>query len=106
MLACLPETPTSGACTPSDGCDVFAQNCPNGAACLFMGNGATTCWFATGAVHGQACVQGLCAAGFQCDYGSNTCRRVCQPGGAACPGGGSCADHTGFAGFSVGLCTP
>jgi imidazolonepropionase-like amidohydrolase len=103
--SCLPETPTSGVCTPSEGCDLFAQDCANSAACIFHGNGTTFCWFAGVAGEGEPCTNGLCMRGLQCDPAKGLCRKICKPGAATgCAAGRACEDFAALAGLSVGLC--
>ncbi|WP_437731217.1 amidohydrolase family protein [Sorangium sp. So ce1335] len=108
--ACLLDggSPTGGSCAEGDGCDLFAQDCANGAACVFLGNGATSCWYAGAGSGGQPC-DGLyaCAPGSVCDEASITCKDLCDPRGeraAACPGGGKCVDRSAIAGLPVGVC--
>ncbi|WP_438032350.1 amidohydrolase family protein [Sorangium sp. So ce204] len=100
---------TGGACIDGDGCDLFAQDCDNGAACVFWGNGSTSCWNAGAGSDGQPCDASFaCAPGSICDP-SNTCRALCDPRGeraAPCPGGERCVDHTALAGLPVGTCEP
>lgn len=98
---------TGGACIDGDGCDLFAQDCANGAACVFWGNGSTSCWNAGAGSDGQPCDAAFaCAPGCVCDP-SSTCRALCDPRGergAPCPGGERCVDHSALAGLSVGTC--
>jgi imidazolonepropionase-like amidohydrolase len=100
---------TGGACVDGDGCDLFAQDCVNGAACVFWGNGSTSCWYAGAGSDGQPCDASFaCAPGSVCDP-SNTCRALCDPRGergAPCPGGEQCVDRTALAGLPVGTCEP
>ncbi|AUX45820.1 amidohydrolase [Sorangium cellulosum] len=108
--ACLLDdrSPTGGSCVQGDGCDPLQQGCENGAACMFWGNGSTSCWYAGAGSDGEPCdAAGLCAAGSVCDGSSNTCRALCdprEPSRAACPGGKKCVDYSGFAGLPVGVC--
>ncbi|WP_437523116.1 amidohydrolase family protein [Sorangium sp. So ce726] len=100
---------TGGACIHGDGCDLFAQACDNGAACVFWGNGSTSCWYAGAGSDGQPCDASFaCAPGSICDP-SNTCRALCDPRGergAPCPSGERCVDHTALAALPVGTCEP
>ncbi|MGK4000903.1 amidohydrolase family protein [Sorangium sp. So ce1024] len=108
--ACLYDggSPTGGSCVEGDGCDLFAQDCENGAACVFIGNGATSCWYAGVGSGGQPCdALFTCAPGSVCDEASTTCKDLCDPRGeraAACPGGGKCVDRSAIAGLPVGVC--
>jgi imidazolonepropionase-like amidohydrolase len=107
--ACVSEADAGGAgiCFPGDGCDPLAQSCVNGAACVPIGNGATTCWPAGFGAHGAPCnVDGSCAAGSVCDL-SNRCADLCDPHGVKgkpCPAGKSCVDASSWAGVPVGMC--
>ena len=89
-------------------CDLFAQACENGAACVFVGNGATSCWFAGAGSGGQPCdALFACAPGSVCDHGTSTCKDLCDPRGertGACPGGRKCVDRSAIAGLPVGVC--
>ncbi|WP_437586714.1 amidohydrolase family protein [Sorangium sp. So ce1000] len=100
---------SGGACVDGDGCDLFAQECENGAACVFWGNGSTSCWYAAEGSDGQPCdASYACAPGSVCGP-SNTCRALCDPRGERgepCPGGERCVDHTAIAGLPVGTCEP
>ncbi|WP_437285401.1 amidohydrolase family protein [Sorangium sp. So ce406] len=108
--ACLYDggSPTGGSCAAGDGCDLFAQDCENGAACVFLGNGATSCWYAGAGSGGQPCdALFSCAPGSVCDERSGTCKDLCDPRGDrahACPGGKKCVDRSSIAGLPVGLC--
>ncbi|XXY52568.1 amidohydrolase family protein [Sorangium sp. So ce269] len=108
--ACLLDaaSPTGGSCAPGDGCDLFAQGCDNGAACVFWGNGATSCWYAGAGSDGQPCDASFgCAPGSVCDGASGTCKDLCDPRGErgeACPGGKKCVDYSALAGLPVGAC--
>ncbi|WP_063752060.1 amidohydrolase family protein [Sorangium cellulosum] len=108
--ACVVDggSPTGGSCVDGDGCDLFAQDCENGAACVFLGNGATSCWYAGAGSGGQPCdALFACAPGSQCDEASSTCKDLCDPRGArarACPGGKKCVDRSAIAGLPVGVC--
>lgn len=108
--ACLYDggSPTGGSCVEGDGCDLFAQACENGAACVFVGNGATSCWFAGAGSGGQPCdALFSCAPGSVCDHGTSTCKDLCDPRGertGACPGGRKCVDRSAIAGLPVGVC--
>ncbi|WP_437631038.1 amidohydrolase family protein [Sorangium sp. So ce854] len=108
--ACLYDggSPTGGSCVAGDGCDLFAQDCENGAACVFIGNGATSCWYAGAGSGGQPCdALFTCAPGSVCDEASATCKDLCDPRGeraAACPGGEKCVDRSAIAGLAVGVC--
>lgn len=108
--ACLFDggSPTGGSCAEGDGCDLFAQACENGAACVFLGNGATSCWYAGAGSGGQPCDASFtCAPGSVCDPETDTCKDLCDPRGErgeACPGGKKCVDRSAFAGLPVGLC--
>lgn len=99
---------SSGTCYQSDGCDPIVQNCPNGAACVPLGNAATACWFAGTAGAGQPCgAGGLCQRGAVCDFQSNRCRTICDPAGlsgTACPAGKQCVDYSAAAGVPLGEC--
>ncbi|XXX73796.1 amidohydrolase family protein [Sorangium sp. So ce134] len=101
-------SPTGGSCVEGDGCDLFAQDCENGAACVFWGNGATSCWLAGAGSDGQPCDASFaCAPGSVCDWASSACRDLCDPRGErgkACPGGERCVDRAAIAGLPVGVC--
>ncbi|WP_437275765.1 amidohydrolase family protein [Sorangium sp. So ce375] len=101
---------TGGACTDGDGCDLFAQDCENGAACVFWGNASTSCWYAGAGSDGQPCdASYACAPGSVCDGASTTCRALCDPRGERgepCPDGERCVDQTAIAGLRVGTCAP
>jgi imidazolonepropionase-like amidohydrolase len=103
--ACFPMEDFVGTdfCMPGHECDVLAQDCGNGAACGFVGNGATMCWVASSATHGQPCVAGACAPGNQCDP-TSTCRQICDPASATCADATTCTDLSQFAGMDVGIC--
>lgn len=100
--------PTGGLCIPGDGCDPVAQDCENGAACVFWGNGATSCWYAGAGSNGQPCdPTGTCAVGSVCDRASGTCKDLCDPRGVRgkpCPRGRWCVDRSAIAGVPVGVC--
>ena len=67
---------------PADGCDLFAQDCENGAACSWAGEGETMCWQASEVDDGEPCAYGFsCAAGSQCDFFSGSCYALCDPAG-------------------------
>ena len=103
----MPQSLGGAYCYPSDGCDPIAQDCENAAACIFIGNAATSCTFATEATAGQPCDYGTsCAAGDQCAYGSGTCYQLCDPGlsPAACATGQTCKDLSAQAGITIGEC--
>ena len=103
--ACFPAPSGGGVCQASDGCDPLAQDCKNGEACVWWGNGATNCSFAGRATAGQACgTYGTCAPGNRCDLQSNLCVRICDPRAPQCPTGTSCIDRSAEAGLPVGDC--
>ncbi|WP_437596761.1 amidohydrolase family protein [Sorangium sp. So ce590] len=108
--ACLFDgaSATGGSCAPGDGCDLFAQDCENGAACVFWGNGSTSCWFAGAGSDGQPCEASFaCAPGSVCDGAARACVDLCDPRGERgepCPGGKRCVDLAAIAGLSVGVC--
>jgi imidazolonepropionase-like amidohydrolase len=108
--ACLPLSGSSsqGACLSGDGCNPILQDCANDAACVPLGNGATTCWYAGTAPLGKPCGPGgLCKKGLVCDFSSYRCKALCDPKGAlgaACPVGRSCVDYSDLAGVAVGEC--
>ncbi|KYG11306.1 amidohydrolase [Sorangium cellulosum] len=108
--ACLFDggSPTGASCVEGDGCDLFAQDCENGAACVFLSNGATSCWFAGAGSDGRPCDASFaCAPGSVCDWGSSACRDLCDPRGErgkACPGGKRCIDRAAITGLPVGVC--
>jgi imidazolonepropionase-like amidohydrolase len=99
---CYPSLSGGGACHAGDGCDPIAQNCSNGAACVFWGNGATSCWIAGSGTLGSACDGAAlnCARGFQCDWNSGRCVRLCDPKNSDC----NCVDRSAEAGIPVGEC--
>jgi imidazolonepropionase-like amidohydrolase len=91
-------------CQPSDGCDLFARDCPTSMACVFSGNAATFCAPAGGSP-GACDAYGLCARGYQCDAG--TCRKLCDPADPAripCAAGETCRDLSAQAGLPIGWC--
>ena len=101
-------TSSAGSCYPGDACELFAQSCENGAACQWIGNGATLCSAAGKGTAGSPCAAygAGCAPGFQCNPGSLKCYQLCQPGQlGTCPEGHSCTDLSSYAGLSVGMCS-
>ncbi len=98
---------SDGYCFKGDGCDVWKQDCPNQTACLWIGNGATTCYYAGPAKEGDHCKTTGCQPGLQCDYYADRCERLCDPTMKdTCGAGTHCADYTAYAGFPVGMCAP
>jgi imidazolonepropionase-like amidohydrolase len=106
--ACIPITFARGYCLAGDGCDLLRQGCANGTACIFLGNAATLCGFASSATAGESCgAGGTCAPGLQCDDNSGRCAILCDPSAPnMCPSGGSCQDRSAQAGLTVGECSP
>jgi imidazolonepropionase-like amidohydrolase len=106
--ACLRDAASTqgGLCYPGDGCDLLTQDCPNGAACIWAGNAATFCWFASDAQAGEACPNGACAPGLACSYYTGLCEVLCDPDAAdpGCPEGTTCQDQSAWAGLSIGQC--
>lgn len=106
--ACLPGSfGAPGYCLQGDGCDPLKQDCENGAACYWLGNGATRCLWASAATDGQACAaSNTCSPGHQCSFTSGECAKLCDPKGDSsdCPDQKSCVDQTAYAGLSVGEC--
>lgn len=106
--ACLPELSSSqSACYQGEGCDLLGQDCQNQAACVPLGHGATACWPSSAARPGEPCTGGgLCAAGATCDFYSDRCKQICDPGapGDSCPPGTSCVDYSSLAGLPLGEC--
>jgi imidazolonepropionase-like amidohydrolase len=108
--ACFPQSgsDSAGWCYPGDGCDLIAQDCDNGAACIWVGNGSAVCWFAGQAVAGEPCDEGMstCAPGAQCDFASGQCLQLCDPTATtpSCPAGTTCTDRTVEAGLTIGEC--
>lgn len=92
-----------GFCYLGDGCDPLAQNCENSEACIWLGNGGSLCYFAGTSTAGQACNNGNCAPGNQCDL-ANVCRELCDPNMPACPDLTSCTDVSAEAGLPIGEC--
>lgn len=104
VTACSPQN----TCAPGDACDPWAQDCENGAACSWIGNGATACWPASRREAGAPCENGgMCAPGNQCDFTTGVCYGLCDPGseGSGCDEGESCHDLETFAEMSIGQCT-
>jgi imidazolonepropionase-like amidohydrolase len=122
---CQPQTPTScpkkkmcyqtapqsskGFCVSGTSCDPLQQDCPNGTACIWLGNGTTTCWNAGAGKDGAACGGNqFCAKGYQCNYNSGKCYKLCNPKdpkAILCDSQfQSCNDLSQYAGFSVGGC--
>ena len=103
---CAADIAGGRACYPSIGCDLIAQNCANGTACVPMSNGATWCASAGEASAGAECdgttLQRLCARGLYCNGG--TCEQLCAVGGAGCPAGQGCASVEAETGVDVGTC--
>lgn len=98
----------ASTCWEGDGCDPFAQDCPNATACIWVGHGATRCWYADTPGPNERCSSwGGCLPGLQCDA-DGTCRRLCVPGSpdAGCDTGETCYDDSGLAGLPVGHCAP
>ena len=81
----------AGYCMLGDGCDLFTQDCKNGAACVWLGNGATSCWYADASKKaGDGCVtSSACARGFQCNAYKGVCYELCHPTDAT---EGPCSD--------------
>lgn len=109
--ACFPQAQSAslGFCYPGDGCDPIEQACDNGAACIWLGNGATLCWVAGFGTQGAPCDPGgLCAPGYQCDFASGKCHELCDPAAApsTCPSGTNCLDLSATAGVPIGECRP
>jgi imidazolonepropionase-like amidohydrolase len=99
---CFPSLEGDGACHAGDGCDLFLQDCVNGAACIFWGNSATGCWFAGSGTDGAPCSNSVgCARGFQCDYLAGKCRKLCDPAAPSCA---NCVDQSAQAGLAIGWC--
>jgi imidazolonepropionase-like amidohydrolase len=107
---CFPQGSSAfeGFCLDGDGCDPVAQDCANGEACIWLGNGATLCWYAGVPGPGEPCSDvGTCAQGSQCDFATLVCVQNCDPadpGGGGCPAGQTCADRSAEAGLPVGAC--
>lgn len=108
--ACFPQpgSTSKGFCYPGDGCDPIAQGCDNGAACIWLGNGATLCWSAGAGVEGEACPFGDCAPGYQCDFATAICHAICDPAvtPTTCAAGTHCVDMSADAGLPLGECRP
>jgi imidazolonepropionase-like amidohydrolase len=105
--ACFPQASgTEGFCYPGDGCDPLAQGCANGEACIWLGNGATLCWYAAEPIGGEPCsALGVCAPGHQCDFTTSRCVELCDPRRTdGCSGGRTCRDRSAEAGVTVGEC--
>jgi imidazolonepropionase-like amidohydrolase len=105
--ACFGHPVDGGYCHPGDGCDPLAQDCLNGAACIWVGNGATLCNYASDTPNGEGCGDGFsCAQGAQCDWSDYVCRALCDPHAAdgGCPQGTECIDLSPYAGVAVGEC--
>jgi hypothetical protein len=96
----------NGFCYQGDGCDPLAQNCENSEACIWLGNGASLCYFSSTSTAGQSCINGNCAQGNQCDLRANICHEICDPNMAmpACPDLTSCTDVSAEAGLPIGEC--
>jgi imidazolonepropionase-like amidohydrolase len=99
-----------GYCYKGDGCDLFKQDCANDAACIWMGNATTVCWYASPAnTAGGACsASGTCAKGLQCNGYTKSCYELCHPtdpGKGPCAGSGQvCQDLSSYAGQAAGQC--
>lgn len=104
--ACLYPQPLLGFCYVGDGCDPIAQDCENGEACIWLGNEATLCWYASTQGPGEPCsATGTCAPGAQCNFATNRCVQLCAPAGSdECPEGQTCIDRSEEAGVPVGEC--
>jgi hypothetical protein len=106
--ACFSDATSTagGMCLSGDDCDLLAQDCENGAACIWAGNGSTFCWFASDAQAGAPCLDGTCAPGLACGYSSGLCEQLCDPAAAdpGCPGVTTCQDPSAWAGLSIGQC--
>jgi len=109
--ACFARSQSSsvGYCMPGDGCDLFAQDCQNDAACLWIGNGATSCWYGGTRNAGDSCDDSAaCAPGLQCNYYSGTCYELCHPEdpaeGSCDSPDATCQDLSSYAGLPVGQC--
>ena len=106
--ACFPQDQGSdGWCYPGDGCDLLTQDCANGEACIWVGNGASICWFAGVPTAGQACDElGSCAPGSECDFYTNKCNKLCDPAATdpGCATGETCVDKSSQAGLPIGEC--
>jgi imidazolonepropionase-like amidohydrolase len=106
--ACFPQSDSllRGFCYEGDGCDPRVQDCTNGEACIWIGNGATLCWVAGQAVAGERCdLSTPCARGHQCDLFRGVCEELCDPEGAnTCPPPQLCRNRSGEAGLLVGTC--
>ena len=100
---------STGYCLLGDGCDLFSQDCPNSAACIWLGNATTTCWYAAEDHQaGEACgPSSSCARGLQCNGYAGTCYELCDPAasGSCSDGGQSCQDLSQLAGQPAGQCT-
>lgn len=101
-----------GSCGPTGGaCDVSnPSSCGTGMACLLSGSSAdgfTTQCAASGVLgQDQTCdptMAGQCQEGYQCNSGSNTCRKICC-GNTDCPTGVICQQIAGADG--AGFCRP
>jgi len=100
----FPES--ASTCQPGDACSLFDQDCPNSTACVWIGHGASRCWYSTQAVAGEPCASWAgCAPGHQCD-GQGTCRAYCAPNALppGCPVGQACVDDSASAGLAIGHC--
>jgi hypothetical protein len=105
--ACFAHGGGGGFCYAGDGCDLLAQDCVNGEACTWLGNGATLCWYAGTSTAGGPCsAAGTCAPGFQCDYATARCVQLCDPAAdpSTCPDGQVCRDRSADAGVTIGEC--
>jgi imidazolonepropionase-like amidohydrolase len=108
--ACFPLTAdySKGYCFLGDGCDLFGQDCPNSAACVWLGNATTSCWYAAeDHKAGEACgPSSSCARGLQCNSYAGTCYELCDPAQGICSDSGqSCQDLSQLAGQPAGQCT-
>jgi len=109
--ACFPLTAdySKGYCFEGDGCDLFSQDCPNSAACIWLGNATTSCWYAAeDHTAGEACgPSSSCARGLQCNAYAGTCYELCDPAaqGSCSDSSQSCQDLSQLAGQPAGQCT-
>jgi hypothetical protein len=105
---CVQSGSSQRMCLEGDDCDLMAQDCENGAACIWAGHGSTFCWAAGDRTAGESCsTRQPCAPGFMCfGQGGAQCERLCDPAATdpECPDDQSCESMESLAGLAIGHC--
>jgi hypothetical protein len=94
-LVCRTAPPNGTRCTINESCGP-GRFCLTASLALADWENPGTCQDSPNLGPGSPCVGPVCARGFHCDYGTNTCARD-RDVGASCSNGNECGEYPGIA---------